>query len=141
MIISSANAIKGDANAQASYYGERIRAELATPNPDVLVLDRTFATQSIDPVCLEPEGGIAWYDAKQVPTLLTEPQRAAVLELDAALAALSTPQHEELWFDNDWVRHPVWDDVRRLAASMFGLFGWSPTGNPWDDVSLSEPAG
>ena len=57
--------LRGDANAQASYYGERIRAELAAPNADVLVLDRTFTTQSIDPVFLEPEGGIAWYDAKQ----------------------------------------------------------------------------
>ena len=54
----------GNANAQATYYGERIRAELAAANPDVLVLDRTFTTQSVDPMFLEPEGGIAWYDPK-----------------------------------------------------------------------------
>jgi CO/xanthine dehydrogenase Mo-binding subunit len=52
----------GNANAQASYYGDQIRAELATPGPDVLVLDRTFTTQSNDPMFLEPECGIAWYD-------------------------------------------------------------------------------
>lgn len=56
--------LHGDANAQATYYGERIRAELATPSPDVLVLDRKFTTQSIDPMFLEPEAGLAWYDPK-----------------------------------------------------------------------------
>jgi len=43
-------------------YGDEIRAELAAKNPDLLVLDREFETQSIDPVFLEPESGIAWYD-------------------------------------------------------------------------------
>jgi CO/xanthine dehydrogenase Mo-binding subunit len=53
----------GDANAKASYYGDRIRAELAASNSDLLVLEREFATQSVDPVFLEPECGLAWYDA------------------------------------------------------------------------------
>jgi CO/xanthine dehydrogenase Mo-binding subunit len=52
---------------QASYgkaatYGEQIRAELAAKNPALLVLDRTFETQSVDPMFLEPESGIGWYD-------------------------------------------------------------------------------
>ena len=55
---------KGPADAQASYYGDRIRAGLAANNPDQLVLDREFQTQSCDPMFLEPEAGIAWYDAK-----------------------------------------------------------------------------
>lgn len=43
-------------------HGERIRAELSTPSPDLLVLDRSFTTQSVDPMFLEPECGLAWYD-------------------------------------------------------------------------------
>jgi CO/xanthine dehydrogenase Mo-binding subunit len=49
--------------AEAATYGEQIRAELAASNPAVLVLDREFETQSVDPVFLEPESGLAWYDA------------------------------------------------------------------------------
>jgi CO/xanthine dehydrogenase Mo-binding subunit len=49
--------------ATAATYGEQIRAELAADNPALLVLDREFQTQSIDPMFLEPECGIAWYDA------------------------------------------------------------------------------
>ena len=50
-------------DAQASFYGDGIRAELAAGNPDLFVLDRVFETQSVDPMFLEPEAGIAWYDA------------------------------------------------------------------------------
>ena len=35
--------------AKAAVYGEQIRAELAAKNPNLLVLDREFETQSIDP--------------------------------------------------------------------------------------------
>ena len=52
----------GAAYAKAATYGDAIRAELAAKNPDVLVLDREFETQSVDPVFLEPESGLAWYD-------------------------------------------------------------------------------
>ncbi len=52
----------GAAYAKAATYGDAIRAELAAKNPDVLVLDREFVTQSVDPVFLEPESGLAWYD-------------------------------------------------------------------------------
>jgi CO/xanthine dehydrogenase Mo-binding subunit len=55
----------GDVNATASYHGDRIRAELAANHPDTLVLDREFATQSVDPVFLEPECGLGWYDARR----------------------------------------------------------------------------
>jgi CO/xanthine dehydrogenase Mo-binding subunit len=48
--------------AEAATYGEQIRAELAANNPAVLVLDREFETQSVDPMFLEPECGLAWYD-------------------------------------------------------------------------------
>src|SRR6266704_2676341 len=53
----------GRAYAEAATHGEQIRAELAASNPAVLALDREFETQSVDPMFLEPEGGIAWYDA------------------------------------------------------------------------------
>ena len=48
--------------AKAATYGEQIRAELAAKNPALLVLDRTFETQSVDPMFLEPESGLGWYD-------------------------------------------------------------------------------
>src|SRR5262249_45589345 len=51
----------GQAYAEAASYGEKIRAELAANNPALLVLDREFETQSVDPMFLEPESGIAWY--------------------------------------------------------------------------------
>jgi CO/xanthine dehydrogenase Mo-binding subunit len=53
---------EGAPYAKAAVYGEEIRALLARNDPAVLVLDREFETQSIDPMFLEPEGGLAWYD-------------------------------------------------------------------------------
>ncbi|HET7123920.1 MAG TPA: molybdopterin cofactor-binding domain-containing protein, partial [Bradyrhizobium sp.] len=55
----------GQAYAEAATYGERIRADLAADNPALLVLDREFETQSVDPMALEPESGLAWYDARR----------------------------------------------------------------------------
>jgi CO/xanthine dehydrogenase Mo-binding subunit len=52
----------GQAYAEAAGYGEEIRAELAAANPAHLVLDRQFETVSNDPMFLEPESGLAWYD-------------------------------------------------------------------------------
>ena len=52
----------GPAYARAATHGEEIRAELAASNPGLMVLDRAFETQSVDPMSLEPECGIAWYD-------------------------------------------------------------------------------
>ena len=50
--------------ADAAKHGEEIRAELAANNPALLVLDREFDTQSVDPMFLEPECGLAWYNKK-----------------------------------------------------------------------------
>jgi CO/xanthine dehydrogenase Mo-binding subunit len=52
----------GQAYAKAATYGEKIRAELTANNPALLVLEREFETQSVDPMFLEPESGLAWYD-------------------------------------------------------------------------------
>ena len=49
--------------AAASYYGDQIRAEIDAAQAGRLVLDRTFQTQSVDQVFLEPEAGLSWYDA------------------------------------------------------------------------------
>jgi CO/xanthine dehydrogenase Mo-binding subunit len=54
----------GAGYAKAAGYGEQIRAELAADNPGLLVLDREFDTQSVDPMFLEPEAGLAWFDKK-----------------------------------------------------------------------------
>src|SRR6185295_646783 len=50
---------------KAAKHGEQIRAELAAKNPALLVLDREFETQSIDPMFLEPEAGLAWFDNRR----------------------------------------------------------------------------
>jgi CO/xanthine dehydrogenase Mo-binding subunit len=52
----------GQDYAEAADHGEAIRAELAADNPARLVLERQFETQSADPMFLEPESGLAWYD-------------------------------------------------------------------------------
>src|SRR5258705_3077608 len=52
----------GAAYAKAAIYGEQIRAELTATIPALLMLDREFETQSVDPVFLEPESGLGWYD-------------------------------------------------------------------------------
>ncbi len=52
------------AYAKAATYGEQIRADLAAKNSNLLVLDREFETQSIDPMFLEPECGLGWYSTK-----------------------------------------------------------------------------
>ncbi|UGA48444.1 molybdopterin-dependent oxidoreductase [Bradyrhizobium quebecense] len=47
--------------AKAAIHGEAIRAQLGKDDPSQLVLDREFETQSVDPMFLEPESGLAWY--------------------------------------------------------------------------------
>ena len=49
-------------DAEASFFGDQIRAEISAAGPDVLVLDRTFQTQSVDQVFLEPESALSLYD-------------------------------------------------------------------------------
>jgi CO/xanthine dehydrogenase Mo-binding subunit len=53
----------GAAYAEAADIGAKIRAELASNDPALLVLEREFDTQSVDPMFLEPESGLAWYDS------------------------------------------------------------------------------
>ena len=40
-----------------------VRSSIAK-NPALLMLDRTFETQSVDPMFLEPESGLGWYNGK-----------------------------------------------------------------------------
>ncbi|MBS7699439.1 MULTISPECIES: molybdopterin cofactor-binding domain-containing protein [unclassified Chelatococcus] len=53
---------QGGDYAKGAAFGEEIRQSLATPAPNLFVLDRSFETQSIDPMFLEPESGLAWYE-------------------------------------------------------------------------------
>ena len=77
----------GRAYAKAADYGEKIRAEFAANNPALLVLDREFETQSVDPMALEPESGLAWYDAgRKDLNLVISVQSPA--EMAAAIAYL-----------------------------------------------------
>ena len=52
----------GAAYAEAADIGAKIRAELASNDPSLLMLERQFYTQSVDPMFLEPESGLGWYD-------------------------------------------------------------------------------
>ena len=54
---------RGEAYAEAADIGAKIRAELASSDPSVLVVERQFDTQSVDPMFLEPESGLAWFDS------------------------------------------------------------------------------
>ncbi|MFS8038499.1 xanthine dehydrogenase family protein molybdopterin-binding subunit [Xanthobacter sp. AM11] len=53
---------EGGQYRKGATYGEEIRASIAAADPGALVLDRSFRTQSVDPMFLEPEGGLAWYE-------------------------------------------------------------------------------
>ena len=52
----------GSDASRASFYGDQIRAEIDAGGGEQVVLRRTFQTQSVDQVFLEPETGLAWYE-------------------------------------------------------------------------------
>jgi CO/xanthine dehydrogenase Mo-binding subunit len=94
----------GQAYAKAADYGEQIRAELAADNPALLVLEREFDTQSVDPMFLEPESGLAWYDSSSKTLALVvgvqSPYEAAesVAFLLGEAEAAFRPTHIEMNF-------------------------------------------
>jgi CO/xanthine dehydrogenase Mo-binding subunit len=54
---------EGGHYVKGAEFGEKIRAELDNADPAAtLVLEREFQTQSVDPMFLEPEAGLAWFD-------------------------------------------------------------------------------
>ena len=55
----------GASYAEAADVGAKIRAELASNDPSLLVLERQFDTQSVDPMFLEPESGLGWYELER----------------------------------------------------------------------------
>jgi hypothetical protein len=65
---------EGAEYAKGAAYGEEIRAQLATTNSAVLVLERDFRTQSVDPMFLEPDGRIAAHASH--PRVPDRPSRA-----------------------------------------------------------------
>jgi hypothetical protein len=77
--------------AKGALYGEQIRAELAAKDPTLLVLDREFETQSVDPMFLEPEAGLAWFsgDSSKLEVVLgvQSPSCSAKLVLPSSLPA------------------------------------------------------
>ena len=81
--------------SRASFYGDQIRAEIDAAGPDRLVLDRTFQTQSIDQVFMEPEAGLAWYDsgARKLELVIgvQSPQQAAASVADARVEECRRP--------------------------------------------------
>ncbi len=53
---------EGGEYKKGATYGAEIRSGIAGAGPETLVLDRSFRTQSVDPMFLEPEAGLAWFD-------------------------------------------------------------------------------
>ena len=53
---------KGAEYVKGANHGTAIRNEIAKADPAVFVLDRSFETQSIDPMFLEPEAGLGFYE-------------------------------------------------------------------------------
>jgi CO/xanthine dehydrogenase Mo-binding subunit len=84
---------KAQPYAEAATYGEQIRAELAARNPALLLLDHKFENPSNDPVFLETECGIAWYDAgrKNLELVLGVQSPAENLEALAFLLGETSP--------------------------------------------------
>ena len=61
----------GDASLEArnSFYLQKIKQDLS--NADWLRLEASFQTQSVDPMFMEPENGLSWYDSKSQTLSLT----------------------------------------------------------------------
>jgi CO/xanthine dehydrogenase Mo-binding subunit len=82
----------------AATHGEEIRAELDRAGPGVLVLDRPFETQSIDPMFLEPESGLAWFEPEarrlEIVIGVQSPYEAATA-LDVLLGEAVAPLRPE----------------------------------------------
>ncbi len=55
---------KGPEYVKGALHGAAIRDDLAKPDASVLVLDRASETQSIDPMFLEPEAGMGYFEPK-----------------------------------------------------------------------------
>jgi CO/xanthine dehydrogenase Mo-binding subunit len=78
---------KGPEYVKGAQYGAEIRDQLAKPDPSVLVLDRSFETQSIDPMFLEPEAGMGYFEP-QAKTLEIVLGVQSPLEAASAVATL-----------------------------------------------------
>lgn len=63
----------GSANARASYYIDRIETDIKTQvvAQQWRLFEASYATQGVDPVFMEPECGLAWFDAKSKHLHLT----------------------------------------------------------------------
>ena len=103
---------EGGQYAKGATYGEEIRKLLASPDPGLYVLDRKFNTQSIDPMALEPECGLAWYNAGA---------KSLELVLGVQSPFEITEALEYLFGETDASFKP--DSIHTQFASLGGSFG------------------
>ena len=78
-------------------YIQRIQQEVR--RPDWLTLGQTFHTQSVDPVFMEPENGLSWYDSKTKTLSLTIGTQSPHEDAEAILAFFAnahTPKIEKI---------------------------------------------
>ncbi len=103
---------EGGQYAKGATYGEDIRKLLASGDPGLYVLDRKFDTQSIDPMALEPESGLAWYDgdAKSLELVLGVQSPFEITEALEYLVAESAADFKP-------------GRIHTLFASLGGSFG------------------
>jgi CO/xanthine dehydrogenase Mo-binding subunit len=80
----------GSANARCVYYGELIDKECKESGWQVF--SGEYATQVTDPMFMEPESGLGWYDAKSKTLHLTMGTQSPYEDGDACAAVFSAEQ-------------------------------------------------
>lgn len=72
---------------------------------------------------LSTADGVVEFDPEQVKL---------VEDLDQRLAAMSGPEHEELWTDEALKTAPEWNEIRAAARLLVDKMGWVRTPPPSD---------
>jgi CO/xanthine dehydrogenase Mo-binding subunit len=78
---------KGSVNARAAYYAELIKKDLE--NPAWHRFKGKYVTQGVDPMFMEPECGLAWYDPPSKTLHLTWGTQSPLDDADACVQMLS----------------------------------------------------
>jgi hypothetical protein len=63
-------------------------------------------------------------EASRFPDQWSGVQYLSLLALDEKFRALSEPDHEELWSDENCLERPEWTEIRRLALEVIQAFDW-----------------
>lgn len=81
--------VNGSTNARCVYYGQLISEEIQSKG--WTMVEGKFSTQSIDPVFMESESGLAWFDKKNKLLHMTLGTQSPYEDGDACLTIFSDP--------------------------------------------------